>query len=109
MEDSLGTQHIEFNQAVGHLEDLVELALSEPRGAELRVQAPDTPQARAAFEAENLDRTRARVHVLETLVAPAQLFDPNEAEDDDDPDDDDPSDDRDDGEDSDGDEGEDDA
>lgn len=52
----------------------LELRLSEKQGAELRVLAPDEPEARAAFEAAHPERVRERAERLARLSPPA-LFD----------------------------------
>ena len=59
-----------------HAEDLwaLELKLSEKQGLELRILAPDEPEGRAAFEAENPDRVRGRALLIADLVPPPELF-----------------------------------
>jgi len=64
----------------------MELALSERQGVELRITAPDEPEARAAFEAENPHRVAARANLIAGLVPLVDLFssddDPDSDEDD---------------------------
>jgi hypothetical protein len=53
----------------------MELRLSEKQGAELRVLAPDEPEARAAYEAAHPRLVVSRAELLKGLVPPADLFD----------------------------------
>lgn len=59
----------------------LELRLSEKQGAEVRILAPDEPEARAAFEADHPDRARARIQRIAALVPPPELFDGPDDED----------------------------
>lgn len=78
----------------------MELRLAEKQGAELRITAPDEPEARAAYAALHPERVRARERFLADLVPLAELFDTAGGPDDADAGDDD----ADDGDDDDGDE-----
>lgn len=51
----------------------MELRLAEKQGAELRIVAPDEPEARAAFEAEFPEKARARAATLANLTPPEGL------------------------------------
>jgi hypothetical protein len=59
-----------------HAADLweLELELAERQGAEIRILAPDEPEARAAFEAEYPERVDDRKRFLAILVPPAAIF-----------------------------------
>jgi hypothetical protein len=59
-----------------HAADLweLELELAERQGAEIRILAPDEPEARAAFEAEYPERVDDRKRFLAILVPPAAMF-----------------------------------
>ncbi|WP_238431342.1 BREX-6 system adenine-specific DNA-methyltransferase PglX [Streptomyces cavernae] len=59
----------------------MELRLAEKQGAELRILAPDEPEARAAFESRYPEKVRARKDFLATLVPP-DLFENEDAYDD---------------------------
>lgn len=61
----------------------MELDLSETQGAELRILAPDEPEARAAYTAEYPEAVRAREALLASLVSPLGFFELVAAEDDD--------------------------
>jgi hypothetical protein len=52
----------------------LELRLSEKQGSELRIQAPDEPQARQQFEARHPEKVRARATLLANLQAPPEMF-----------------------------------
>jgi hypothetical protein len=67
----------------------MELRLSEKQGAELRVLAPDEPEARAAYEAAHPGLVVSRAELLKGLVPPADLFDGSDDDDDGDPSDED--------------------
>lgn len=67
-EDGLWTEHAAALWAM-------ELRLSEKQGVELRILAPDEPEARARYAAEHPAEVRAREHLLATLKPPAGLFD----------------------------------
>lgn len=60
----------------------MELRLAEKQGAELRILAPDEPEARAAFESQHPEKVRARKDFLATLVPPVDLFENEDAYDD---------------------------
>ncbi|UJV43994.1 BREX-6 system adenine-specific DNA-methyltransferase PglX [Streptomyces sp. AMCC400023] len=60
----------------------MELRLAEKQGAELRILAPDEPEARAAFESQNPEKVRARKDFLAALVPPVDLFGNEDAYDD---------------------------
>ncbi|MFE7369312.1 BREX-6 system adenine-specific DNA-methyltransferase PglX [Streptomyces anulatus] len=60
----------------------MELRLAEKQGAELRILAPDEPEARAAFESQHPEKGRARKDFLATLVPPVDLFENEDACDD---------------------------
>jgi hypothetical protein len=68
----------------GHAEDLwdLELDLAERQGAEIRILAPDEPVARAAFEAANPEKVADRKDFLASLVPPVELFDDEDADED---------------------------
>jgi hypothetical protein len=53
----------------------LELRLSEKQGIELRLLAPDEPEARAAFEKAHPERVEARAELLRTLEPVPGLFD----------------------------------
>jgi hypothetical protein len=53
----------------------MELRLAEKQGAELRILAPDEPEARAAFEAQHPEKVRQRKDFLASLVPPTMPFD----------------------------------
>ncbi|MBK7778242.1 MAG: hypothetical protein IPI43_29720 [Sandaracinaceae bacterium] len=53
----------------------MELRLSEKQGAELRILAPDEPEARANFEARTLDWCWTAPSFLKGLVPSPELFD----------------------------------
>jgi hypothetical protein len=59
-----------------HAADLweLELELAERQGAEIRILAPDEPEARAAFEAEYPERVDDRKRFLASLVPPAAML-----------------------------------
>ena len=59
-----------------HAADLweLELELAERQGAEIRILAPDEPEARAAFEAEYPERVDDRKRFLAILVPPAAML-----------------------------------
>ena len=59
-----------------HAADLweLELELAERQGAEIRILAPDEPEARAAFEAEYPERVDDRKRFLAALVPSAVMF-----------------------------------
>ncbi|MEU2423696.1 BREX-6 system adenine-specific DNA-methyltransferase PglX [Streptomyces sp. NPDC007851] len=59
----------------------MELRLAEKQGAELRILAPDEPEARAAFESQYPEKVRARKDFLATLIPP-DLFENEDAYDD---------------------------
>ncbi|MCM0673228.1 BREX-6 system adenine-specific DNA-methyltransferase PglX [Micromonospora phytophila] len=61
----------------------MELRLAEKQGAELRILAPDEPEARAAFEGLHPEKVRERQGFLANLVPPAELFDDKDAQDED--------------------------
>lgn len=52
----------------------MELRLSEKQGAELRILAPDEPEARAEFEATYPEKVQRRKDFLADLVPPAALL-----------------------------------
>ncbi|MGY1900769.1 BREX-6 system adenine-specific DNA-methyltransferase PglX [Nocardia gipuzkoensis] len=58
-----------------HAETLweIELRLAEKQGAELRILAPDEPEARAAFELRHPEKMHARKTFLANLVPPTEL------------------------------------
>ncbi|USQ82557.1 BREX-6 system adenine-specific DNA-methyltransferase PglX [Streptomyces phaeoluteigriseus] len=60
----------------------MELRLAEKQGAELRILAPDEPEARAAFESCYPQRVSARKDFLANLVPPVELFEDEDAYDD---------------------------
>jgi hypothetical protein len=60
----------------------MELRLAEKQGAELRILAPDEPEARAAFEAKYPEKVRRREELLATLVPRIGLFANEDAHDD---------------------------
>ena len=64
----------------------MELRLSERQGIEFRLLAPDEPEARAAFEAANPGRVRARATLIAKLEPPVAPFDASNEEDPDEPD-----------------------
>jgi hypothetical protein len=68
----------------GHAEDLwdLELDLAERQGAEIRILAPDEPAARAAFEAVHPEKVADRKDFLASLVPPVELFDDEDADED---------------------------
>ena len=68
----------------GHAEDLwdLELDLAERQGAEIRILAPDEPAARAAFEAAHPEKVADRKDFLASLVPPVELFDDEDADED---------------------------
>jgi hypothetical protein len=68
----------------GHAEDLwdLELDLAERQGAEIRILAPDEPAARAAFEAAQPEKVADRKDFLASLVPPVDLFDDEDANED---------------------------
>jgi hypothetical protein len=70
----------------GHAEDLwdLELDLAERQGAEIRILAPDEPVARTAFEAAHPDKVADRKDFLASLVPPVELFDDEDADQDED-------------------------
>ena len=57
----------------------MELLLAEKQGAELRILAPDEPEARAAFESQHPEKVRARKDFLANLVPPVELFEDEDA------------------------------
>ena len=63
----------------------MELRLAEKQGAELRIVAPDEPQARAAFESQHPGKVQARKEFLAKLVPLALFTGESEDEDADDP------------------------
>ncbi|MFE9690851.1 BREX-6 system adenine-specific DNA-methyltransferase PglX [Micromonospora sp. NPDC005806] len=52
----------------------MELRLTEKQGVELRILAPDEPEARAAFERQHPKKVRERQAFLANLVPPADLL-----------------------------------
>ncbi|MFL4905934.1 BREX-6 system adenine-specific DNA-methyltransferase PglX [Streptomyces sp. MMS24-I2-30] len=60
----------------------MELRLAEKQGAELRILAPDEPDARATFESQFPQKARARKDFLANLVPPVELFEDEDAYDD---------------------------
>jgi hypothetical protein len=58
----------------------MELRLAEKQGAELRILAPDEPEARAAFEAKYPEKVPERKTFLADLVPPAKLFENEDAD-----------------------------
>ena len=60
----------------------MELRLAERQGAELRILAPDEPEARAAFEWQHPEKVDARKGFLADLVPPVELFEDEDADDD---------------------------
>lgn len=68
----------------GHAEDLwdLELDLAERQSAEIRILAPDEPVARAAFEAAHPEKVADRKDFLASLVPPVELFDDEDADED---------------------------
>ena len=68
----------------GHAEDLwdLELDLAERQGAEIRILAPDEPAARATFEAAHPEKVADRKGFLASLVPPVELFDDEDADED---------------------------
>ena len=68
----------------GHAADLweLELDLAERQGAEIRILAPDEPEARAAFEAAHPERVDDRKRFLASLVPPVAMFDDEETDED---------------------------
>ena len=63
----------------------MELRLAEKQGAELRIVAPDEPEARAAFESQHPGKVQARKEFLAKLVPLALFTGESEDEDADDP------------------------
>lgn len=59
----------------------MELRLAEKQGAEIRITAPDEPEARAAFAAQHPDKVPARKHFLDKLVPHSDFFEDDDAED----------------------------
>ena len=68
----------------GHAEDLwdLELDLAERQGTEIRILAPDEPAARAALEAAHPEKVANRKDFLASLVPPVELFDDEDADED---------------------------
>jgi hypothetical protein len=68
----------------GHAGDLwdLELDLAERQGAEIRILAPDESAARAAFEAAHPEKVADRKVFLASLVPPVELFDDEDADED---------------------------
>ena len=68
----------------GHAEDLwdLELDLAERQGAEIRILAPDEPAARATFEVAHPEKVADRKDFLASLVPPVELFDDEDADED---------------------------
>jgi hypothetical protein len=66
----------------GHAELLwgMELRLAKRQGVELRILAPDEPEARANFEAKHPDKVLDRESFLASLVPSPELFDDDEAD-----------------------------
>ncbi|RSM35586.1 hypothetical protein DMB66_60480, partial [Actinoplanes sp. ATCC 53533] len=59
----------------------MELRLAEKQGAELRILAPDEPEARAAFEATHAEKVHRRKELLATLAPHVGLFANEDADD----------------------------
>jgi hypothetical protein len=59
----------------------MEMRLSEKQGAEVRITAPEEPEARAAYEAAHPAIVEARRVLIEGLVPVAELFDDSDADD----------------------------
>lgn len=59
----------------------MELSLAEKQGAELRILAPDEPEARAAFEARHPEEVRKRESFLANLIPPVELFEDEDGRD----------------------------